>query len=261
MFSLDGEIQAAQKGGLGQRKVPTGITGLDSQLEGGLPAGSTVLLLAEPTNAPYRFCEQFAGAGLDAGEPVYYYSLDRPRDDTIDKIMAFSLGNKLQTQNATPDLRYVDCYSQKLRSLDESVLDKIGIQNHSPLIPEHIIPAILESGREKPFRIVLESLSEAIEIYGEEAAMKMLNQICAIVRRLNAVAVLIMVKGLHSADVEMRARQLVDGVLEFGVQRQGFGIYTYLSITKMRGLADEIRLFMYRDTDKGLWLESTRRVL
>jgi archaeal flagellar protein FlaH len=240
----------------GQRKVPTGILGLDTQLEGGLPAGSTILLLAEPTNAPYRFCEQFAGAGLDAGEPVYYYSLDRPRDDTIDKIIQFSVGNKLGA-----GLKYVDCYSQKLRSLDESVLDQIGIQNHSPIIPQHIIPALLESGRERPFRIVLESLSEAIEIYGEEVAMKMLNQICAIVRRLNAVAVLIMVKGLHSADVEMRARQLVDGVLEFGVQRQGFGLYTFLSITKMRGLTDEIRLFMYRDTEKGLWLESTRRVM
>lgn len=221
-----------------------------------MPAGSTILLLGEPTNAPYRFCEQFAATGLDAGEPVYYYSLDRPRDDALDKILAFSTGPQ-----ASEALTYVDCYSQKMRSLDESILGRIGIQNHSPIIPEHILPTILKPGREAAFRIVLESLSEAIEVYTEDVAMKMLNNLSAIIRRVNAVAVIVMVKGLHDPETEMRARQLVDGVLEFAVQRQGFGLYPYLSITKMRGLADENRLFMYRDTAKGLWLESTRRVL
>jgi KaiC/GvpD/RAD55 family RecA-like ATPase len=46
------------------QKVRTGMLGLDVQLGGGVPGGSTILLLAEPGANSEVFAQQFAYGGL-----------------------------------------------------------------------------------------------------------------------------------------------------------------------------------------------------
>lgn len=232
----------------------TGIQGLDSQFGGGFPSGSSVLLLADPSNAPYVFNEQFTAAGLEKGQRVLFYSLERPKEEIIAHVKQF-LG-----KDPGPNLVFFDCYSVKMRQLPAAMMKKLGITNHAVNVTEDAVARMAEQEKGKPFRLVIESLSEAISAYGLEPAMNMIRQVCGINQKLGGITVFLLIKGAHDHAVETMIRHLADGVIEFGVDRQGFGLYSYISISKMRGVPDATRLLLYKETEKGLWLESTRRV-
>jgi KaiC/GvpD/RAD55 family RecA-like ATPase len=237
------------------RMVTTGIQGLDAHFSGGVPSGSTILCLSEPSNAPYLFCEQFAAGGLGAMETVYYYNLERPKVEVVERVR-----NLLAKQEVLKNLQYFDCYSVKLRDLSAPMLKRMGIENHAVKVNEDVVARLPHHPKDAPFRVIIESVTEAIEAYGLEPTLTMLNMLSGMVKMMNGVALVMLVRGLHDPHVEMRLRHLVDGVIEFGVERQGFGLYSYLSVTKMRGVQDANRLLLYKETEKGLWLESTRRV-
>ncbi len=55
-------------------------------------------------------------------------------------------------------------------------------------------------------------------------------------------------------------RLWADGVLELGLDRQGFSLYPYVKVTKMRGVPDSSRFLLFKETERGLFMESTRRV-
>jgi len=57
--------------------VTTGILGLDVQLGGGIPPGTTLLLIAESGAGAEIFTKQFLYGGLNSGESAFYFSSDR----------------------------------------------------------------------------------------------------------------------------------------------------------------------------------------
>lgn len=235
-------------------QVTTGITGLDSQLGGGFPTGTTILSLSEPSTAPLTLNEQFAAGGLNAGDTVYYYSLERPKQEVIDHVKNFI------TKDIKAKIVFFDSYSVKLKSLNAAALKRLGVTNHGVNVTEDVIPRMLAEEAGSHFRVVVESLTEVASAYGEAAAMKMVESVTGVSRMLDGVTLLGLTRGLTDPKFEIRVRHLVDGVLEFGIDRQGFGLYPYVSITKMRGVSDAAKLLLYKETEKGLWLESTRRV-
>lgn len=237
------------------KTVATGVPGLDSQLDGGIPAGTTMLLLAEPNNAPYRFLELFAAKGVEEDETVIYYNLERPKFEVLGRVTEL-----LPQPEHALDFRYIDCYSVKLRNLEESILNRVGITNHAPNVTQHVLPQLLELGREKKFRLVIESLNEVIHAYGLEPAMSMLNTIAGIVRMLNGVAVVLLIHGEHDRNIEVRAQHLCDSTIELGLQRNGTRLLPTLSLLKMRGISDEIRSFQYTETAREIRVDPTRRV-
>lgn len=236
-------------------QVTTGIQGLDTQFGGGIPSGTTILTLAEPSNAPFIFCEQFAAGGLNTGETVYYYNLERPKDEVLQGLKGF-----VTAPDAFKRLQYFDCYATKMRDLTPTALKRLGIENHAVKVPDDVTARLLKQSPGQPFRLVLESLNESIAAFGLEPTLKMVTALTGMVRLLNGTALVMLIKGILDHSTETKIRHAVDGVVEFGVDRQGFGLYSYLSVTKMRGVTDATRLLLYKETDKGLWLESTRRV-
>ena len=221
---------------------------------GGIPSGTTVLLLADPSNAPYMFDEQFAAGGLEKGERVYYYSLERPKEEILRNLKLY------MAKEPGPNLQFFDCYSVKMKTLPQAAMKKLGITNHAVNVTEDVIERLVSEKHPGPFRVVIESVSEAVHAYGLEPTLNMLRQLTGIVTKMGGTCAFLLVKGLHDHAVETAVRHLADGVIEFGVDRQGFGLYSYISISKMRGVPDATRLLLYKETEKGLWLESTRRV-
>lgn len=237
------------------RRVPTGVSGLDAKLGRGIQAGSTVLLLAEACQAPYTLCEQFSVTGLQLGERILYYSLERPQSETEPRIKS------LATDKHGPiDLHFIDCYSQRLKDIDEATLRQLGVRNHSPPLPEHLLSQLLQMGHRQPFRLVLESLSEAIEVYGLAAGMSLLKRMAAVVRTIDGVALILMIRGEQPESVEARARHLADAVIELGREGQGLRLHTYLHVSKWRGPEGEGQVLAYKVGRKGLILDTFNRL-
>ena len=110
------------------------------------------------------------------------------------------------------------------------------------------------------YRFAVESLTELLQHYPEKDVLKTVRLMKLFANHNQALTVATITKGLHPEPLLTELKHMADGVMEFNVERKGFGIYNYLIISKMRGISDATRLLLFKETDKGLWLESTRRV-
>ncbi len=233
----------------------TGISGLDAQLGGGVPRGSTILLLAEPGNAISLFSEQFGGGGLIADEPTIYASFDRHPDGITANIRAFRPGN-----GRVPELTVFDGYSTQFamaRHAANSPASGVTAIKRDEAF-NVILKSIMSAG--ESYRLVIESLSGFTKPDNEERVIDFVRNLAFIGQEYGGVQLLSVVKGLHSPRFESQLRHIATGVLEVGAERKGFGVYSYLLVSKMLNVRDPLRLLLFKETDKGVWLESTKRV-
>lgn len=71
-------------------RVPTGIKGFDSLIEGGFPKGRSILITGEPGTGKTIFALQFLAEGLAHGEKCMYVSADESPMDVLEQ--AASMG-------------------------------------------------------------------------------------------------------------------------------------------------------------------------
>lgn len=236
----------------------TGIAGLDAQLGGGVPRGSTILLLAEPSNAVPVFCTQFAGGGLEHGETVFYFELDRAAGGIRDGVLSFLTDPKKKRS----ELRIYDGYSTQfakgLPSRAESPTAAVPLGRNDAQY--RILQEVTQVGAQERYRVIVESLSSLVTEDNEKAVLEFFRQFVHANHEMGGVALVPVVKGLHSARFETHLRHLASGVMEIGMERKGFGIYPYLMVGKMLDHPDPVRLLLFKETEKGIWLESTKRV-
>ncbi|MHB8605555.1 MAG: RAD55 family ATPase [Thermoplasmatota archaeon] len=235
----------------------TGISGLDAQLGGGFPRGTTVLLLAEPGNAPGAFAEQFGGGGLDVGDALFVFELDRPVTGMHARIRAFS---HAPAGKRVP-VKIFDSYSTQF---GKGEIEKGDEGTVFPTLRKDMYARVLNELSQiphpQPFRLVIESLSPLVTPETRDATIEFVRQVSYLTAHQNGVTLVSLVKGLHDPVFETSLKHLVGGNMEIGTERKGFGLYSYLLISKMVGVPDPLRLLLFKETDKGLWLESTKRV-
>ena len=234
--------------------VSTGMSGLDAQFGGGIPQGALYLVTSSPTTATSTFLAQYAAAGLDEGETVYYFSLEHPKQEVVAEIKKY-----LDDENGVKNLHLIDGYPSQFRDVPPEARQRLDIPEGADLLGalEHLM---VDPKLKSPVRIIVESLSEFLDQYPEERVFRALRVMRAVARRLPGTGVITMVSDLHENRTNALAKHLADGVVEFHVERKGFGIYPYIAITKMRGVTGSARLLLFKETEQGLWLESTKRV-
>ncbi len=121
--------------------------------------------------------------------------------------------------------------------------------------PNGELPPILKGAR-----YVLDAFSPMTRAQGWEDIEVQLKKLKAQVRQTGTVALVIAIDGLHEKSELAMLKMWADGVMELGFDRQGFGLYPFLKVTKMRGVPDSARFLLFKETEKGLFMESTRRV-
>lgn len=234
---------------MGQRPlVATGIHGLDVQLGGGVPEGSLILLIGESTNAMYTFMEQFAASSVGLNIPVRWIELDRPAADVAGNIQRFVEGSgkgKLDVLEATSTATEPPEGFTRIEPTD-------AVQT--------VVRSITEAGTD-PYRLVVTSLTSVLDSMSEDEGIEFMRRLAYMVRSSQGVVLLSMLQEAHPPAVVARLKHLASGVMEIGLERKGFGLYSYLKVEKLMGVADPTKLLLFSETDKGLRLESTRRVL
>jgi len=141
---------------------------------------------------------------------------------------------------------------------------KLKDANAIPIPPLHALSAMLSAlGQQsagRPYRVAIETLSALAKDDNERELLEFARNLVYIGHDLGGLHLLGLVKGMHSNDFETRLRHMCGGVLEFGVERKGFGTYNYLYVSKLLGVEDPVKILLWKQTEKGLWLESTKRV-
>lgn len=253
----EGEAAPARVSPTAGKLATTGIAGLDAQLGGGIPRGTTLLLMGEPGNAIPLFSEQFAGGGLDAGEDVLFFEFDRPAGTLRNSIQAF-----VHTPSgAKAELTVHDGYSPQFgMSVNARVRDGKAMAVPMGTALEAMMAALQNTSAQRPYRLVVESLSTLTREDNEREVLKFVRNLVYLGHEMDGLHLISIVKGLHSTAFEAQLRHLAGGVIEFGVERKGFGIYNYLIVSKLLNVQDPARILLWKETDRGLWLESTKRV-
>lgn len=235
----------------------SGISGLDAQMGGGIPRGLTLLVLAEPGNAVPLFVEQFAGGGLDAGEDVHFFEFDRPVVGVPQRVGSFILrGNEKKAA-----FYLYDGYSAGFAARGGRMREPNAIPVPPMQALASLLGAVQQQTAARPYRLVLESLSSLSRDGNERELLEFFRTLVFMGHDTGGLHAVSLVRGLHSPEFEARMRHLAGGVLEFGVERKGFGAYNYLYVSKLLNVQDPVKLLQWKETDKGLWLESTKRVL
>ncbi len=203
----------------------TGLPGLDAQFGGGTPPGRVHLLLAAPMNAQELFAYHFAAGGTHLPGGTIFVATEVDAETVIDAVGAFG---------------------GDVDHLEVTVLEEDG---------EWELP-VPEPG----VRYVMDSFSTLVQGAGWDDAFEELMVLRREIRAGGGDLLACAIEELHAGVQAARLRHWADGVLEMGFDRQGFGLYPYLKVTKMRGLYGASRLLLFKETEKGLFMESTKRV-
>lgn len=202
----------------------TGLAGLDARLKGGIAPGSVHVVWGPPMNALELMAAHLAAGGAKLGG-ARYVTTDRSADDVL----------------ATMDR--IDADVGKVEVLPLPHKGKW-------LIPD------LKAG----YRYVIDDVATLVAELGFDVVWARLLELRAQARETEADLVLLLTAGLIDAREEIRIQAWADGVLELGFDRQGFGLFPYLKITKMRGAPESAEFMLFKEREKGLFMESTRRV-
>lgn len=214
-------IQSREQSQVVTHRLTTGLAGLDAQLGGGVPPGTVHVLISEPMNAQELFTYHFAtGEG-----PCLFLATDSDPEEIEGGLQRVATGNaKVAVKELVPNK-------------DGSL----------PTAPEDA-------------RYVLDTFSAYNATVGWERAWPALQKLKSQIRDSGQVALITLIQGLQPEREVQRLKLWADGVLELGFDRQGFGLYPFLKVTKMRGVPDSARFLLFKETAKGLFMESTRRV-
>jgi KaiC/GvpD/RAD55 family RecA-like ATPase len=247
--------------GTGGCKVSTGIAGLDVQLGGGVPPGTTILLLAEPGAGSEIFAQQFAYGGLLNEEEVFYVSSEQPTPDIVSEMKSFGwdiknyLGNKmLFIDEYSPRFFYTSPNETSNKSSARDFLK----QGSDPL--NRLKTTILQE-REGKYRGIIDSISFFLRNYDINQVVGVIDIMSSVGKITGAVHIVLMTSGMHDSYIENTMKHECDGVIEFRMRERGSEIERSILIRKMRGMIAPDRTISYSLTRKGIELETTTRVL
>jgi KaiC/GvpD/RAD55 family RecA-like ATPase len=91
-----------------EKRVTTGIDGLDGMLEGGYPQGSVVLIAGTPGTGKTIICFQFIDAGIKNGEKCLFLTSDERIHTLINQAKKFGFDFEGAVQNRLLKFMYLD---------------------------------------------------------------------------------------------------------------------------------------------------------
>ncbi|MHB8633291.1 MAG: RAD55 family ATPase [Thermoplasmatota archaeon] len=206
-------------------RLTTGLAGLDAQLGGGIPPGTVHVLFSEPMNAHELMMYHFAAGGTRLAGGTAFLATDATAEEV------------------TRGVELVGGMPQRVQVVALPIGGRWVLPDAKPGL-----------------RVVIDSGSTFLMEAGWDDAFAQLSALKAKMRASGDNLFVAVTSALHTPVEQARLKQWADGVMELGFDRQGFGLYAFLKVTKMRGVADSARLLLFRETEQGLAVESTRRV-
>ncbi len=198
-----------------EKLIKTSIKGFDEAIGGGLPQGSCILLISSPMVETQLFCVEYIYQGLKNGEPGLMVTMDYSPEDL--KLKGVEYGWLMEEGEKKNILKWVDGYSLNANKDVQSTetIKRIG---------GSIALSDLTIGMSKfqrdfhqvkdNYKFVFDSLS-TLFIYNEvNTIYRFLRVIVSKLRESGGVGFFTMGEGMHSKEIEMTLRHMVDGTLQ-----------------------------------------------
>lgn len=204
-------------------RISTGLKRLDNQLEGGFPAGSTILLMGDKGTGREAFVNNFIAQGQNLGGEGIYVTLDRPPEDVKDDSEYYGW----ELDDSGNDLIFMDGYSWQV----ETPSDRFTLKGLADLnqISMTFIQAI-NALNSKPDRTVVDSVSNLLEYMSPQSAVKLMKVMGTKATNDGGVLLVTLGDSIHDDKVKSRIKNKVDGVLRLADKNNE----NYLGVERMR---------------------------
>jgi len=233
---LEMDVQRAThkkcQGFMGESRVSTGIEGLDSQIEGGFPRGSLILLAGNPGTGKTVFGMQFLYKGAENyGENGIYVSFAENEDVIIQNISRL-FGR---------DLRKKEEGNGRVKVLDLITVTEEGLSTLLEIILEEVT-------KFKAERLVIDSFSAMAQAFKEpiEARSTLHNILGKLVRQLGCTTILIVEVPTGSENIGTSIEEFVaDGIIVLRRENYNGNLIREIEIPKLRGTKIERQKFLF----------------
>jgi len=233
-------------------RTPTGISGLDEILGGGLPQGRVVLILGEPGAGKTILCSQYLANGMRFGESGLFVSMEEGKGHYWREMSAF--GWDLEAAEKSGKFAFVD--ASPIRTIPGEVrIGKltIGKQDFSLI---SLLEVVRNSAKAiGAQRIVVDPISTLIFQYPDETERrKALLDFVEALAETGATCVLsseLRRVGLKGRIVQLE-EYLVHGVILMQTLPAGRTMERIIQVEKMRETAIDRQPRPYRITESGI---------
>ena len=244
------------------RLLTTGIAGLDVQLGGGIPPGTTLLLIAESGAGAEIFTKQFLYGGLDSGETAFYFSSDRSIAEVKTDMNHY--GWDVSKYEETNKVEFIDAYTPRfINILPPELRSKMSAKEFlkGGFDPFNQLKTTISQNRESKYRGVIDSISYFLRAYDLNSVIEVIELMSSIGKLTGGIHLIVIGAGLHDDITLNTVKYLTDGMIEFYVKERGSQIERGLIIRKMRGMIVPNKSIGFDITHRGIELETTTRVL
>lgn len=268
--------------------VPIGLPALDLFLQGGLPAGYMVLLLAPPGSGAEMLAKQFA-AGSHKGGSLYVTTDESIRE--IQETAAMAEWDFADVQILDLQTQFSDAVLDAQRVLRESERAKHSSPGRS-LDPRRLmedtaaepLPFRRSSRTETaaarasdvdylgrlldpfnsdkpPKRLVIHSLDFFLNLYPTDQVISTLTAIKAANAKRGGLLLVVLATGAHGTQVERRFELLADCLIELEVNRKGTNFERFFLVRKVKNRSTGNGVSTYTITPHGFNLETLDRIV
>ena len=232
-------------------RVKTGVKGLDDLIQGGLPAGSAVVLESPSGIEKDCFASEFVMEGLRDGEAVLVVLSSKPptalfeelREKGFDPIELYGEGR----------LSVVDWYSQRQESVADVEDAGLVVKASADLLNVGIAitKAISALAQDKTKRAMIEMLSPALSAYQISQVHGFVQSTKAKLDRQNVTSIFLVDKEMHDSATLSTLVRPFDGVIDIDRVREGDRIVRKLAVLSLRGSSVRTNYLPFEVTDGG----------
>jgi circadian clock protein KaiC len=219
-----------------------GIAKLDEMMRGGIPSGSSTMLLGVPGSGKTVLGLHFLAEGAQRGEPALYFGFSENSQQLISKAEAVGLPIRDHVQTG------------RVR-----VIWQPALENDLDLLAERLLDAVSETGAK---RVVLDSLNGFVE--SATFADRVGSFIPALLyglREAGVTAVLsVEAPDLFSPEIKLPVPELalsLDNIILLRYVELQAQIYRLISVLKMRNSGHDRGIHEFRINDEGIEVATT----
>ncbi len=253
-------------------RVKTGISGLDSLMEGGFPKNSVNLISGAPGTGKSLLCTHYIYHGALNGEPGIYITFEQSVSDVIANAKKIGMDLKPLINKGLVKIVFMELTELERTMLDTSAFASVLKQEVSSM---------------KAKRLVIDSFSSLINIFTlgqignkiesdviEIADVKLIPLVIDekpvvrtivwnIVNSLKKIRCTTLMTSELSSDSKWLSRDtisefLVDGIITLSRLRIGGEVFGSLEVVKMRKTNNKRGLFEYKISPKGITVSKER---
>ena len=242
--------------------------GLDEKLGGGIPAGSSILLISNQEGPVRLFCQQIAYLLANEGHRIMYFTIVREPSYIREEMMLYEwdTGEMEQGRQWT----FIDAYSPRVQALQQGgppqqpmgLLGPGMMAAGSRVLGQDLFVTLrrdILSQLDEGDIVIMDSLSDLLVNHDPASVRELLEILGNQVRHKNGLVFMPILSEMHDSKQVATLSHLSDVVVEFELESEH--LEGKLRFYKMRRSQLKPLLLPFSITDRGIMAETFGRVI